>query len=172
LYTAALYERLWQVGQDFDVGVYGVDAVMLMRLEKGYIHVGADTDGTTMPQDIGLARGLDKKAANFVGRRSLLRPGGRDERRLQLVGLMPEDRRTRLPVGAHIAAGPPPNGIEGFVTSTGFSPALGQPIALGMLQRGSQRSGDRVRVFHLGSEIAARVVPPPFFDAAGERLHG
>jgi sarcosine oxidase, subunit alpha len=172
LYTASLIERLWQVGQRFDIGVYGVEALMLMRLEKGFIHVGADTDGTTMPQDIGFARGLDKKVANFVGRRSLLRPAGRDAQRLQLVGLMPQDRRTRLPVGAHIGIGPPPNEVEGFVTSSAYSPTLRQPVALGLLQRGSQRLGDRVRVFHLGAEIAAEVVATPFFDPKGERLNG
>jgi len=172
LHTPSLIERLWQVGQDFDVGVYGVDALMLMRLEKGFIHVGADTDGTTMPQDIGYARGIDKKAANFVGRRSLSRPAGRDGGRLQLVGLLPLDRRTRLPVGAHVAPGPPPGAVEGFVTSSGFSPALQHPVALGLLQRGSTRIGERVRVFHLGTEIAAEVVKTPFFDPAGERLHG
>jgi sarcosine oxidase subunit alpha len=172
LHTASLIERLWSVGQRLDVGVYGVEALMLMRLEKGFIHVGADTDGTTLPQDIGFARGLERKAANFVGRRSLLRPAGRDPKRLQLVGLLPADGRTRLPVGAHIAPGPPPNAVEGFVTSSGYSPLLQHPVALGLLQGGSQRIGHPVRVFHLGAEIAARVVATPFFDPKGERLHG
>jgi sarcosine oxidase, subunit alpha len=172
LHTQPLIERLWSVGQALEVGVYGVEALMLMRLEKGFIHVGADTDGTTLPQDIGMARGIEKKVANFVGRRSLSRPAGRDPRRLQLVGLLPTDRRTRLPVGAHIAPHAPPSAIEGFVTSSGFSPALQQPVALAMLERGSQRLGDRLRVFHLGHELAAEVVKTPFLDPAGERLHG
>ena len=172
LYTQALIELLWSVGQALEVGVYGIEALNLMRLEKGFIHIGADTDGTTMPQDIGLGKASAKKVANFVGRRSLLQPVGQDVQRMPLVGLQPVDRRTRLAVGAHIAASPPPCEVDGFVTSSGFSPALQQPIALAMLRSGGQRLGERLRVFHLGHEIAAEVVKTPFFDAAGDRLNG
>jgi sarcosine oxidase subunit alpha len=171
LRTASLIERLWQAGQHLEVGLYGIEALMLLRLEKGFIHIGADTDGTTQPQDIGFARALGTKRANFVGRRSLLRAAGLDAGRLQLVGLVPVDRATLLPVGAHIAPAPPPSRAEGFVTSSGMSPALGHPVALALLARGTQRIGARLRVFHLGVEIAAEVVKTPFFDPAGERLH-
>jgi sarcosine oxidase subunit alpha len=171
LRTASLIERLWQAGQRLEVGLYGIEALMLLRLEKGFIHIGADTDGTTQPQDIGFARALGTKRANFVGRRSLLRAAGLDAGRLQLVGLVPVDRATLLPVGAHIAPAPPPSRAEGFVTSSGMSPALGHPVALALLARGTQRIGARLRVFHLGVEIAAEVVKTPFFDPAGERLH-
>jgi sarcosine oxidase subunit alpha len=174
LYTQSLIERLWRVGHAFglNVGLYGVEALMLMRLEKGFMHVGADTDGTTLPQDVGMARGLDKKSANFVGRRSIVREAGKDPNRMQLVGLMPLDRRTRLPVGAHIAAHRPPASIEGFVTSSGYSPALRHPIALAMLKCGSRRLGERLGIYHLGEEIEAEVVKTPFLDPAGDRLNG
>jgi len=115
---AALLQALWTAGQDLGITLYGVEALMIMRTEKGFIHVGADTDGTTLPQDVGLARGVDRKAANFVGRRSLLRPAGTDPERLQLVGLQPVDRHSRLPAGAHLARSAPPAAADGFVTST------------------------------------------------------
>jgi hypothetical protein len=101
LHTQALLERLWEVGREHGVVPYGIEALMIMRTEKGFLHVGGDTDGTTLPGDVGLDRGIAGKAANFVGRRSLLRPAARDPDRMQLVGLLPRDRRTRLPVGAH-----------------------------------------------------------------------
>jgi len=174
LQTQALIERLWQVGRGagLEPGLYGIEALMLMRLEKGYLHIGADTDGTTLPQDVGMLRGLDRKAADFVGRRSLLSEAGRDAGRKQLVGLLSLDRRTQLPVGAHICEHRPPAPIDGFVTSSGFSPALGHPVAMAMLARGTQRLGERVRVFHMNQTMEAEVVKMPFFDAAGERLHG
>jgi sarcosine oxidase subunit alpha len=145
---------------------------MIMRTEKGFLHVGADTDGTTLPGDVGLARGVDKKAANFVGRRSLTRPAGRDPDRLQLVGLQPVDRRSRLSVGAHLALRPPPTIAEGFVTSSCWSPALQQPVALALLRRGSQRLGEKLSAWHLGTAVEVEVVKTPFYDPAGERLHG
>jgi sarcosine oxidase subunit alpha len=170
--TAALLERLWGVGQHFDVVPYGIEALMVMRTEKGFLHVGGDTDGTTLPGDVGMDRGIAKKAANFVGRRSLLRPAARDPDRLQLVGLVPTDRRTRLPVGAHVLAAPPPGPIEGFVTSSHDSPTLGHPVALAMLARGRARTAERLTLYHLGQPIEAEVVATPFFDPQGERLHG
>jgi sarcosine oxidase subunit alpha len=66
----------------------------------------------------------------------------------------------------------PPAAIEGFVTSSAFSPVLGHPVALAMLKRGSQRVGERITAYHLGRPIEVEVVKTPFFDAAGERLHG
>ena len=171
-HTQALLERLWHAGQPIGVMPYGVEALMILRTEKGYLHVGADTDGTTFPGDVGLDRGIANKAANFVGRRSLLRPVATDPDRMQLVGLLPQDRRSRLPVGAHITQHAPPGPIEGYVTSSAFSPVLGHPVALAMLKRGSQRVGEHVTVFHLGQPFAVEVVKTPFFDVAGDRLNG
>jgi sarcosine oxidase subunit alpha len=89
-----------------------------------------------------------------------------------LVALSPVDGRTVLPVGAQIAAALPPTQTEGHVTSSYWSPELGAPVALGMLARGSQRLGDRLRIHHLGSVIEAEVVRAPFIDPEGERLRG
>jgi len=152
--------------------LYGIEALEVMRVEKGYIHIGTDTDGTTLPGDVGFARGIERKAAPFVGRRSLLRPAARDPGRLQLVGLVPVDGQTLLPVGGQIAPNPPPTLSEGHVTSSHLSPELAMPIALAMLKDGSQRTGEEVRVHHLGTSIAARVTQLPFVDASGARVHG
>jgi sarcosine oxidase subunit alpha len=171
LEVTALFERLWARAADFGAVLYGIEALEILRTEKGYIHIGTDTDGTTLPGDIGLGRAIDRKRANFVGRRSLLRPAARDPERLQLVALEPKDGRTRLPVGAQIAPAPPPTASEGYVTSSYLSPTLGTPVALGMLRRGMQRTGECVRVHHLGQSIEARVTTAPFIDPKAERLH-
>jgi sarcosine oxidase subunit alpha len=171
-HAAALLGRLWAHAGELGAALYGIEALQVMRVEKGYIHIGTDTDGTTLPGDVGFARGIERKAAPFVGRRSLLRPASRDPTRLQLVGLVPLDERTQLPVGAQIALRPPPTLTEGHVTSSYRSPELGIPVALALLKGGSQRTGEELRVHHLGTTIAARVVKLPFVDPAGERVHG
>jgi sarcosine oxidase, subunit alpha len=171
--TSSLINCLWDFGHDLGVVPYGIEALMVMRTEKGFLHVGGDTDGTTLPGDIGMDRGIAKKAVNFVGRRSLRRPASLDTTRMQLVGLIPVDRKTRLPVGAHVMAPPgPPGLIDGFVTSSHPSPNLGHPVALGMLQSGRARVGEIITVHHLGKAIDAQVVATPFFDPQGERLNG
>jgi len=170
--ASGLFERLWSSAPAVGGVLYGIEALEVMRVEKGYIHIGTDTDGTTLPGDVGLARGIERKAAQFVGRRSLLRPAARDPRRMQLVGLVPLDGRTLLPVGGQIAEHAPPALSEGHVTSSYQSPELGTPVALAMLSGGAERTGEEVRVHHLRSVIAARVVRPPFVDPAGGRLRG
>jgi sarcosine oxidase subunit alpha len=171
-HVTGLFDRLWKSARQFAAVLYGIEALEILRTEKGFIHIGTDTDGTTLPQDIGFARAIERKAANFVGRRSLLRPAARDPKRFQLVGLSPVDGRTRLPVGAHIAPGAPPTQTEGHVTSSYWSPELQRPVALGMLMRGSVRLGERISIHHLGKLIEAEVVKAPFIDPKGERLHG
>jgi sarcosine oxidase subunit alpha len=171
-HAAGLLGRLWAHAAELGAALYGIEALQVMRVEKGYIHIGTDTDGTTLPGDVGFARGIERKTAPFVGRRSLLRPASLDPNRLQLVGLVPLDGRTVLPVGAQIALRPPPTLTEGHVTSSYRSPELGIPVALALLKGGSQRTGEELRVHHLGTTIAARVVKLPFVDPAGERVHG
>jgi sarcosine oxidase subunit alpha len=167
-----LFDRLWTLRSRFELTPYGVEALQSLRVEKGYIHIGTDTDGTTQPADIGFGRGIETKAANFVGRRSLKRSGTQDASRLQLVGLIPEDRRTLLPVGAHLANTPPPTRSEGYVTSSTVSVELGHPVALGLLSRGTARLGERIGVHHMGTTIAAEVVALPFVDPKGARANG
>jgi len=171
-HVEGLLDRLWARAAEFSGVLYGIEALEIMRTEKGYVHIGTDTDGTTLPGDIGFGRATLRKAANFVGRRSLLRPAALDPERFQLVGLVPADGRTPLPVGAQIAAAPPPTLTEGHVTSSYWSPELESPVALGMLARGSQRLGERVRAHYLGTTIEAVVVKTPFVDPGGTRLHG
>jgi sarcosine oxidase subunit alpha len=171
-HVRTLLERLWARSAEFDGVLYGIEALEILRTEKGYIHIGTDTDGTTLPGDLGFGRAIERKAANFVGRRSLLRPAARDPNRFTLVALAPVDGRTRLPVGAQIADLPPPTTTEGHVTSSYWSPTLNAPVALGMLARGAERLGERVRVHYLGRTIEAQVVKAPFVDPTGTRLHG
>jgi sarcosine oxidase subunit alpha len=66
---------------------------------------------------------------------------------------------------------PPPGPIEGYVTSSFYSPTLGHAVALAMLARGRVRLGERITVFHLGKPFLAEVVATPFLDPKGERLH-
>jgi sarcosine oxidase subunit alpha len=167
-----LLDRLWSEADRFNAVTYGVEALQIMRTEKGYIHVGTDTDGTTLPGDIGMGKGLKSSLVNFVGRRSLSLPFALDADRLQLIGLESSDPATVLPVGAHIASNPPPARSLGYVTSSTWSPALGRPIALAMLSRGRARMGERVKVYHIDSAFEATVVRAAFLDPKGDRLGG
>jgi sarcosine oxidase subunit alpha len=174
-YGAALWQRLLELGRDLGLAPFGIEALMVMRIEKGYLHVGTETDGTTLPQDIGFADIIAKKAEDFAGRRSTMTPEGRRPDRRQLVGLASADGRTLLPIGAHVvkrdAAGA--RRTAGWVTSSVDSPTLGRPVAMGLVEGGRARTGEAVEVYdaHRQLSIAATIVGPTAYDPQGERLH-
>jgi sarcosine oxidase subunit alpha len=60
----------------------------------------------------------------------------------------------------------------GHVSSSAFSPSLGRPVALAMVEggRARQAAGERVVVFSRGTRFMARIVAPAFVDPAGARL--
>jgi sarcosine oxidase subunit alpha len=166
-----LFDALWRQGQPLGVIPYGVEALQIMRIEKGYIHIGTDSDGASFPDDLGLAGPIAKKQRDFVGRRSLERPVALDPNRQQLVGLVPVDKSRPIPVGAHIVQAAPPSESHGFVTSSCHSVVLGHSIALARLTRGRSRIGERVTLFNLGQTMEVEVTNLPFVDPKGERLH-
>jgi sarcosine oxidase subunit alpha len=170
-YAASLWERLLERGASFGVTPIGIEALQELRTEKGYIHVGTDTDGRTLPADIGLGEALAKKSDDFVGRRSLERADAKRPDRLQFVGLEADDRATVLPVGAHVVADPKSRtGSQGYVTSSCMSEALGRSVALGLVQAGRGRLGKAVQIYANGQLYPARIVSPHWYDPKGERL--
>jgi sarcosine oxidase subunit alpha len=170
-YGAALWSELLSLGSDFDITPYGLEALLLMRLEKGFLHIGTDTDGTTSPADVGWGAVASKKTANFIGKRSLSRGDNLRPDRLQLVGLIGGDIAVMTP-GAHVQPADQKIGSDGWVTSAAFSPSLNQPIALAMLRAGQRRIGERVVLNDLGKTTIAQVTKPTFYDPKGARMHG
>jgi sarcosine oxidase subunit alpha len=150
----------------------GSEALLLLRAEKGYIIAGKDTDGTSMPHDLGVTGPRDKRQSEFVGKRSLFTENASRPDRQQLVGLTVTGA-TPLPTGAHgveISAGK--RRSIGFVTSSYFSPTLNRPIALGLIERGAERMGEEIAFVHLGNTMRAVLTQPCAFDVEGARLNG
>jgi sarcosine oxidase subunit alpha len=167
----AFWDELMQRGAQLGIAPIGLEAWLVLRLEKGFLHVGSDTDGTTNPLDLGFGAMVQKKAGDFVGRRSLLRTADQETSRRQFVGLEPVEAGASLVAGAHVIS-TSPRRSQGFVTSAAFSPTLGRSIGLGLLERGQARIDEIVTVFDEGRTLQARVVKPAFFDPAGERMNG
>ena len=66
-YIGVLWDRLIEVGEGFGIRPFGVEAQRLLRLEKGHIIVGQDTDGMTQPDEVSLAgRSLKRNRSSSV----------------------------------------------------------------------------------------------------------
>jgi sarcosine oxidase subunit alpha len=168
-----LWLDLLRAGEGLGLVPIGLEALMILRLEKGYIVAGHDTDGTTMPQDLGLDGPLRRRAGPYVGQRALLSVTAQSPDRGQLVGLQVDTGAPPLPVGAHVVdlASDGSARSAGFVTSSGWSPTLERPIALGLVRAGLRRVGERVELRHLGRRMQATLSSPCALDPAGSRLH-
>ncbi len=171
----ALWEALIEAGVPHGLAPYGLEALSVLRIEKGHI-VGAEFDGRATPIDLGFER-MVPRAKEFIGRWGLARPALRAPGRLQLVGLAALDPKEAIPAGAQLVPsgdGKTPQESQGHVTSACFSPNLDAEIALGMLADGRARHGQEiVAVSPLTNKaVPVRVRPPCFIDPEGRRLHG
>jgi sarcosine oxidase subunit alpha len=169
-YGNALWEALMSAGAGTGIAPYGIETLLLLRLEKGFLHVGVDTDSTSTPADVGWGDVAARKAADFIGKRSLGRTDNRRADRLQLIGLTAAGPDLLQP-GAHLRFAGTTEGSDGWVTSAAMSPNLDRPIALALLRGGRARLGETVTVHDLDRQGPATVVPTSFYDPEGERLH-
>ena len=102
----ALWRAMNEAGRALDAVLMGSEALLLLRGEKGFIIAGKDTDGTTMPQDLGITGPRDKRQDEFVGKRSLFTDDATRPGRQQFVGLTVADGGGMLPTGAHVLGSP------------------------------------------------------------------
>lgn len=167
-------ESLWRAclssGEAHGIVPFGVEALMRLRLEKGYLHLGADTDVTTYPQDIGYGAIAAKKTGDFVGRRSTTRSDAARTDRRQFVGLEPLDPAQVIHPGGHVI-GESDRVSQGWVTSAGYSPTLKRHVALAMIAGGTARIGETVTIFDHGKTFKARIAEPCALDKEGARLN-
>ncbi|MBB5220251.1 sarcosine oxidase subunit alpha [Amaricoccus macauensis] len=170
----ALWEKLWEAGQQYDVCAYGTETMHVLRAEKGYIVVGQDTDGTLTPADAGLTWAIGKKKPDFVGKRSLSRPDMVAPGRKQLVGLLTDDPTVVLQEGAQIVADPnqpKPMKMLGHVTSSYWSDAVGRSIAMAVITDGHAREGETLYIPMPHHILTAKVVKNTvFYDPENTRL--
>ncbi len=171
-YGQSLWDAIMTAGSKFDIGVYGTEALHVLRAEKGFIVVGDETDGTVTPHDVGMSWAVSRKKPDFIGKRSLQQPFLAAEGRKQLVGLYTIDPDEVLPDGAHavreVKQSPPMQTI-GHVTSSYWSPTLKRSIAMALIENGRARMGETISFQLEDRTVKAEIVDPVFYDKQGDR---
>jgi aminomethyltransferase len=153
---------------DPDVAPIGLGARDSLRLEAGLCLYGHELDETIDPIEAGLAWSIQKRRrleGGFPGAarvQAALADGPARKR----VGLKPEGRAPARD-GAEIIDA---SGAEiGRVTSGGFGPSVGGPIAMGYVAHSAAALGTPVSLMVRGKPLAARVSPLPFHPHAYHR---
>jgi methylglutamate dehydrogenase subunit C len=171
----ALIRSLHAAGEDLGVTPYGLEALNVLRVEKGHV-VGSELNGQTTAYDLGFGRMLSTQK-DFVGAVMARRAHLLDPARHRLVGFRTVDRDARLAGGMHFVPQHAPRSIEhdqGHMTSVCYSPLLGQWIGIGLLSNGPERHGEKLMAVDplRGDETHVEVCSPVFIDPEGARLRG
>jgi aminomethyltransferase len=146
---------------DGDVQAIGLGARDSLRLEAGLCLYGHDIDPTTSPIEADLAWSISKRRraeGGFPGAARIQRELGHGAARRR-VGLL-LDGKAPAREGAEIAD--VSGAIVGRVTSGGFAPSLGKPIAMGYVPAGLAAPGTSLHLIVRGKPLAAKVVALPF----------
>ena len=175
-FAGDLWGRVMEAGEPLGIMPYGLEALDVMRIEKGHVAVGTEIDGRATAGDLGLG-GMVSKTKDFVGRALLQRPAFSAPGRQQFVGLRPVDGKSPVPVAAQIAGAPWHGKAQkslGHVTASVFSFAQGLPIAIAMVEDGRDRMGESLwAVSPVSNESTeVEISSPVFHDPEGVRLRG
>ena len=165
-YIGVLWDRLIEVGEGFGIRPFGVEAQRLLRLEKGHIIVGQDTDGMTQPDEVSLRWAIAKKKPFFVGAKSV-----------EILSKAPLERKL---VGFELGATAPQpkeghlvirdGDIVGSVTSCEYSPTLNKIIGLAYVHPADSTSGAELLIRTDNAvHVHAHVADTPFYDPGNTR---
>jgi glycine cleavage system aminomethyltransferase T len=156
--SVELWDAVLAAGARWDIRPHGLDALDVLRLEKGHVYLAQDTMPDDHPAKLGLDWAIARDKADFVGKRALERIAAVPLER-KLVGLRFDGSPQRghpLTVGGEIV---------GRVTSCADSEAAGA-VGLGWIRAVAGTFPTTLRA----GALTAGVVPTPFYDPEGARL--
>lgn len=163
-----LWRRLLAAGAGFKVQPHGLETLLRLRLEKGHIVIGQDTDYDSTPRRLAHEWAVDLNKGDFVGRQAILRTNKQplDKRLVMLLTDDPPPRETLEPRSAEGAAIHDGDRYAGYVTSDAGMAASGGTPMLGWLYLDAE--GNLPREVTVDGRPARRV-DGATYDPEGER---
>ena len=151
-----------------DVAPVGLGARNSLRLEAGLCLYGHELDETVDPVEAAIAWSIPEAPARrsrLPGRRAHPAGAGGGTTRVR-VGIRPDGRAPAREGTEIVSSDGAPIGI---VTSGGFGPSVGAPIAMGFVERAHAATGTPLGLIVRGKTLDARVVALPFHPHAYHR---
>lgn len=167
LYAASLWDLLLEAGEEFNIKPFGVLTQRLLRLEKGHVIVGQDTDGLTTPQEASMSWAIPKKKQDYWGAAALKIRSNRPLERT-LTGFKLLDKESPVPPECTLII--QDDEIVGRITSAARSHCCQGIIGLCFISPELNKEGSTFEITLPNKEkIAAKIVPTPFYDPKNER---
>ena len=172
-YGMFMWERIIEIGEEFNMQPYGTEALSTLRIEMGHV-AGPELDGRTIPYDVSL-EGLVSKKKDFIGKRSLIKEAFNKEDRQKIVGLIPLDRKSSIPEGSHLVEDSKaklPNPKLGHVSSSCWSVENNNPFSLAILKDGKNMIGKKLYAVSplKNTSIEVEVISSHYVDHEGKRV--
>jgi len=144
-----------------DVELIGLGARDSLRMEAGLCLYGHDIDTSVSPIEAGLIWSVQKhrrKDGNYLGAKRI-EADITNKQSKRLVGILPEGR---APAREHTEIQDMDGKTIGEITSGGFGPSVGGPVAMGYVARSHAKAGTELNLIVRGKARPARVVKMPF----------
>jgi 4-methylaminobutanoate oxidase (formaldehyde-forming) len=172
-FAPAVYDLLWEAGQESGVKNAGLQALNSLRIEKAYRDYGHDMDVTDTPLEAGLGFIVDfEKPGGFIGREALLKQKQAGSLRKRFVQFVLEDPKPMLYYGEPVYR----DGVwVGYIHSGAYGFTLGASVGLSMLAADEPITPEYLASGRFEIEINAARYPAraslrPFYDPQGERV--
>lgn len=157
-----VWDALMRAGGRFGMRPFGVEAQRVLRLEKGHIIIGQDTDGLTYPHEAGMDWAIAKGKPFYLGGRSIEIQAAKGKLR-RLVGFTLSDLSAPVPEECQLVIRG--SDIVGRVTSATRSPSLNKVVGLAYVASDQAEIGKSFEIrVHGGRIIRGEVVATPFYD--------
>lgn len=157
-HAEALARRLLEMPEVKPIGLGARDS---LRLEAGLCLYGHDIDTTTTPIEAGLAWSIGarrRKDGGFPGAAIVQKQLAEGPKRKR-VGILPEGKQ---PARDHTEVQDGSGRKIGEITSGGFGPTIGGPVAMGYVETTHAASGSPLNLIVRGKALPAKTVALPF----------
>ena len=172
-FAPAVYDLLWETGQDLGIKNAGLQALNSLRIEKAYRDYGHDMDVTHTPLEAGLSFIVDfDKAGGFIGKEALFKQKQAGPGKKRIVQFLLEDPEPMLYYGEQIYRN---RKWVGYVHSGGYGFTLGASVGLAMIEDTVPVDADYIASGKFEIEVNGTCYPAraslrPMYDPKNERV--
>jgi sarcosine oxidase subunit alpha len=171
--SAFVWERLLEAGNAYGIRPFGLEAQSTLRLEKGHVIIGQESEQRVNLLDLGMGFLWDRadEKSKKTGAPALKFTENQPDR-LKLVGFRVMNPGEKPADGSVVFDG---DKIIGFICTCRFSDTLDESIGLALVRSYRSAEGSCLNIYQNEGRgpkrYQAMVVPTPFYDPKGLRLH-
>jgi sarcosine oxidase subunit alpha len=166
-YGESIWNFFMEKGESFGLKPFGVETQRILRLEKGHLIPGADTDALSNPYEAGVGFAIRDEKEDFIGKAFLADFKQRKIENKLIPFRLQEGDQIPTDGVAVIENGKP----VGRITSSRMSPTLGYGIGMAWVPIESANAGNHFNIRFLdGNSVMATVLDHAAYDPEGARL--